>query len=181
MAMTGETNMKKFTVGLAVMLTACGAGNGGGTQGGAQGGMASGASSQEPEAQLVLPAPGMAWVIFGTDTVLAEVAGTPEQREQGLMDRDAVPDGTGMLFVFSQSEERSFWMRDTYVALDIAFFDDSNTIAGIKQMEALDETLTDSDIATALVLEVRQGWFAEQGIAVGATAEVVFGPGLTVR
>lgn len=186
MAMTGETNMKKFTVGLAVMLTACGAGNGGGVQGGAQGGAAgaaagAAAASETASQQLVLPAPGMAWVIFGTDTVLAEVAGTPEQREKGLMDRDAVPDGTGMLFVFSQSEERSFWMRDTYVALDIAFFDDSNTIAGIKQMEALDETLTDSDIATALVLEVRQGWFADQGIAVGTTAEVVFGPGLTVR
>lgn len=186
MAMTGETNMKKFTVGLAVMLTACGAGNGGGAQSGAAGagaGAAAGvaAASETASQQLVLPAPGMAWVIFGTDTVLAEVAGTPEQREKGLMDRDAVPDGTGMLFVFSQSEERSFWMRDTYVALDIAFFDDSNTISGIKQMEALDETLTDSDIATALVLEVRQGWFADQGIAVGATAEVVFGPGLTVR
>ena len=181
--------MKKFTVGLAVMLTACGAGNGGGAQSGAAGaaagagaGAAAGAAASETASQqLVLPAPGMAWVIFGTDTVLAEVAGTPEQREKGLMDRDAVPDGTGMLFVFSQSEERSFWMRDTYVALDIAFFDDSNTIAGIKQMEALDETLTDSDIATALVLEVRQGWFADRGIAVGATAEVVFGPGLTVR
>lgn len=166
---------------------ACGAGNGGGAQSGAAnaaagtGAAGGAAASQSASQQLVLPAPGMAWVIFGTDTVLAEVAGTPEQREKGLMDRGAVPDGTGMLFVFSQSEERSFWMRDTHVALDIAFFDDANTIAGIKQMEALDETLTDSDIATALVLEVRQGWFAEQGIEVGATAEVVFGPGLTVR
>ena len=161
----------------------CGAGNGGGTQGGAAGAGAAGgaAGAEAAAAQLVLPAPGMAWVIFGTDTVLAEVAGTPELREKGLMDRGEVPDGTGMLFVFTRSEERSFWMRDTHVPLDIAFFDDTNTIAGIKQMEALDETLTDSDIATALVLEVRQGWFAEQGIAVGATAEVVFGPGLTVR
>lgn len=175
-------------LGAVAGTVACGAGNGGGAQsgaagaaGGAAGAAGGAAASASTQQQLVLPAPGMAWVIFGTDTVLAEVAGTPEQREKGLMDRDAVPDGTGMLFVFSQSEERSFWMRDTHVALDIAFFDDTNTIAGIKQMEALDETLTDSDIATALVLEVRQGWFADQGIAVGATAEVVFGPGLTVR
>ena len=129
----------------------------------------------------MLPAPGRAWVIFGADTVVAEIASTPEQREQGLMDRSAVPDGTGMLFVFNRSEERSFWMKDTHVALDIAFFDDANTIVGIKQMEPLDETLTDSDVATALVLEVRKGWFAENGIGEGATAEVVFGPGLTVR
>ena len=200
-------NRRRVRAGLVVLgavavagAVACGAGNGGGAAGtGAAGGAAAGAgaaaggaaagaaagagaaASESASQQLVLPAPGMAWVIFGTDTVLAEVAGTPEQREKGLMDRDAVPDGTGMLFVFTRSEERSFWMRDTHVALDIAFFDDSNTIAGIKQMEALDETLTDSDIATALVLEVRRGWFADQGIGVGATAEVVFGPGLTVR
>ena len=164
------------------MHSGAGRETGAGRRAAAGAGAAAGATASESAPQeLVLPAPGMAWVIFGTDTVLAEVAGTPELREKGLMDRGAVPDGTGMLFVFTRSEERSFWMRDTHVPLDIAFFDDTNTIAGIKQMEALDETLTDSDIATALVLEVRQGWFAEQGIAVGATAEVVFGPGLTVR
>lgn len=185
-------NRRRVAAGLVAIAmlavaggAACGAGNGGGPQAGsaaATGSAAAGAARSENAAQqLVLPAPGKAWVIFGTDTVVAEVASTPEQREKGLMDRSAVPDGTGMLFVFNQSEERSFWMKDTHVALDIAFFDDTNTIAGIKQMEALDETLTDSDIATALVLEVRRGWFAEHGIGEGATAEVVFGPGLTVR
>ena len=50
------------------------------------------------------PALGKAWVVFGTDTVLAEVASLPEQRERGLMNRDSVPDGTGMLFVFPNHE-----------------------------------------------------------------------------
>ena len=128
-----------------------------------------------------LPAAGTAWVVFGADTVVAEVASLPAQREAGLMNRDAVPDGTGMLFVFPDSEYRSFWMKDTRVPLDIAFFDDRYRIAGIKQMQAMDESLTDSDAPTALVLEVRQGWFAERGIARGAEATVVFGPGLEVR
>ena len=179
-------NRRRVAAGLATIAalavagaSACGAGNGGGPQAGAA---SAGSTPQEPDSrQLVLPAPGRAWVIFGADTVVAEVASTPEQREKGLMDRDAVPDGTGMLFVFNRSEERSLWMKDTHVALDVAFFDDANTIAVIKQMEPLDESLTDSDIATALLLEVRKGWFAEHGIGVGATAEVVFGPGLTVR
>ncbi len=183
-------NRRRLAAGLPaiVMLavtgaSACGAGNGTGAQAGsASAGAPAGSASQEPDSrQLVLPAPGRAWVIFGADTVVAEIASTPEQREQGLMDRSAVPDGTGMLFVFNQSEERSLWMKDTHVALDVAFFDDANTIVGIKQMEPLDETLTDSDVATALVLEVRKGWFAENGIGEGATAEVIFGPGLTVR
>ncbi len=167
----------------AVPLAACGSGNGGGS---ATGGVAENGGRPATEGEtgtpaLRLPPAGRAWVIFGTDTVLAEVAGTPAARERGLMDRDAVPDGTGMLFIFPRSEERSFWMRNTFVPLDIAFFDDSNRIAGIKRMEALDETLTDSEIATALVLEVRQGWFAEKEIGIGATAQVVVGPGLEVR
>lgn len=184
-------NRRRVAAGLAAIImlavtvaSGCGAGNGTGAQAGAgsAGAASAGSAAQEPDSrQLVLPAPGRAWVIFGADTVVAEIASTPEQREKGLMDRSAVPDGTGMLFVFNQSEERSFWMKDTHVALDVAFFDDANTIVGIKQMEPLDETLTDSDVATALVLEVRKGWFAENGIGEGATAEVVFGPGLTVR
>ena len=157
---------------LAVVVAACGGGNGGGAGG-------------EPvaAAQEVVPrpAPGEAWVIFGTDTILAEVASLPEQRAQGLMHRDSVPDGTGMLFVFPTTEERSFWMKDTPVSLDIAFFDEAYRIVAIKQMEALSEELTDSEAPTAFALEVRTGWFAEQGIEVGATAKVVFGPGMTVR
>ncbi len=166
-----------------VALAGCGSGNGGrsATGGvGENGGSAPAAAGSERSARQ-LPAAGRAWVIFGADTVVAEIASTPDAREKGLMDRDAVPDGTGMLFIFPRSEERSFWMRNTYVPLDIAFFDESNRIAGIRQMEALDETLTDSEVATALVLEVRQGWFAEKGIEVGATAQVVVGPGLEVR
>ncbi len=128
-----------------------------------------------------LPNPGTAWVIFGTDTVVAEVAGTPEQRERGLMGRVDLPDGTGMLFVFPRSAERYLWMKDTHIPLSVAFFDDSYRIGAIKHMEPLDETLVDSEIATALLIEVRQGWFAENGIEVGAEAVVVFGPGLTVR
>ena len=128
-----------------------------------------------------LPAPGQAWVVFGTDTVVAEVASLPAQREKGLMNREAVPDGTGMLFVFPTSEHRSFWMKDTRVALDVAFFDDRWRVVGIKRMEPMDETLVDSDAPTALALEVRQGWFADRGIAVGAEATVVFGPGMVVR
>ena len=130
---------------------------------------------------LRLPAPGTAWVVFGADTVVAEVASRPEQRERGLMERDTVPDGAGMLFLFPRSEERYLWMKDTHVPLDAAFFDESGRIAVIKPLEPLDETLVDSEIATAMVLEVPRGWFAEHGIAVGAVAEVVHGPGLTVR
>jgi hypothetical protein len=158
-------------------VAACGSGNGGSLRGEVE------APPNGPSGGQVLqlPNPGMAWVIFGADTVVAEVASVPGQREKGLMDRDAVPDGTGMLFVFPRSAERYLWMKDTHVPLSVAIFDDGNRVGVIKHMEPLDETLVDSEISTSLLLEVRQGWFAENGIEVGSTAEVIFGPGLTVR
>jgi uncharacterized membrane protein (UPF0127 family) len=121
------------------------------------------------------PPAGHAWVIFGADTVLAEVASTADERAEGLMYRDEVPDGTGMLFVFPDNQVRSFWMANTYVPLDLAYMDPSFRVVDIVQMEPL---VTDSYASRAPAmygLEVRQRWFAEQGIAVGAQAEIVFG------
>ena len=121
------------------------------------------------------PAPGRAWVIFGADTVVAEVARTPEQRAEGLMYRQELPDGTGMLFVFEENAVRSFWMQNTYVALDIAFLDPGLTVVDIQQMAPMTTDNHHSTAPAMFALEVRQGWFAERGIAVGARAQVVFG------
>ncbi len=164
-------------VGLVTLAAACRAGGGGAGEADDPGLEAAAPRGREA----AKPTPGSAWVIFGNDTVLAEVASLPDQRQRGLMGRDSVPDGTGMLFVFPTTEERSFWMKDTYVALDVAFLDETYAIIAIKQMEPLDETLTGSDAPTAFALEVRKGWLSEHGIEVGATANVVFGPGMAVR
>lgn len=122
-----------------------------------------------------LPPRGMAWVIFDTDTVLAEVAATPEAREQGLMFRTEVPDGTGMIFVFEDMAPRSFWMRNTFVPLDIAFMDMDHRIVDIQQMEPETDELTESAAPAMFALEVRAGWFEEMGIAEGDRARLVFG------
>lgn len=121
------------------------------------------------------PQRGMAWVVIGQDTVLAEVADTPERREQGLMFRTELPDGEGMFFVFDQEETLSFWMRDTFIALDIAFLDETMEIVDIQAMEPEDEEMTESAAPARFALEVRQGWFEEQGIEVGDQVRVVFG------
>lgn len=122
-----------------------------------------------------LPPAGYAWVIFGADTVLAEVAATADERAEGLMYRDEVPDGTGMLFVFQDSRPRAFWMANTYVALDIAYMDPSYRVVDIVAMEPLVTDSYPSDAPAMFGLEVRQGWFAERGIGIGAQAEIVFG------
>ena len=177
--MRGTEGWTRWLAGaLAALAASCGAGGGAGVGGVGGSGVEAAAAGDPGGAR---PAPGMAWIIFGTDTVLAEVASLPEQRNRGLMNRDSVPDGTGMLFVFPTAEERLFWMKDTDLALDLAFFDEDHTVVSIKPMEPLDETLTGSDAPTALALEVGRGWFSAHGVEVGARAVVVFGPGLTVR
>ncbi len=121
------------------------------------------------------PPAGYAWVIFGADTVTAEIASTAEERSAGLMYREEVPDGTGMLFVFQDSQIRSFWMANTYVALDIAYMDTAYRIVDIVAMEPLDTGSYPSSQPAMFALEVRQGWFVEHGIAVGDQAQIVFG------
>jgi uncharacterized membrane protein (UPF0127 family) len=122
------------------------------------------------------PARNEAWVIFGADTVRAEIARTPAERARGLMERDTLPPGTGMLFVFPDQDVRSFWMGNTYVALDIAFLDADLRIVDIQAMEPLTTASHISKAPAMFALEVPQGWFAEQGIEVGARAQIVFGP-----
>lgn len=122
-----------------------------------------------------MPPAGHAWVIFGADTVVAEVAATADERAEGLMYRDEVPDGTGMLFVFQDSRPRSFWMANTYVPLDIAYMDPSYRVVDIIAMEPLVTDSYPSSASAMFGLEVRQGWFGEQDVTIGAQAEVIFG------
>jgi len=122
-----------------------------------------------------LPPAGHAWVIFGADTVVAEVASTADERAEGLMYREQVPDGTGMLFVFRDNQVRSFWMANTYVALDIAYMDPSFRVVDIIAMEPLVTESYPSAAPSMYGLEVRQGWYAEQDVRVGSQAQIVFG------
>ncbi len=157
-------------IGLSV--AACGSGNGS-TPGSA--------ADETPQAdtpavaQEAAPAPGKAWVIFGSDTVDAEVARTADERAKGLMYRDTVPPGTGMLFVFDQLGPQSFWMANTYVPLAIAFMDASYTVVDIQQMEPLTTDSHESGAPALFALEVPAGWFAAHGIEVGTRATVEFG------
>lgn len=165
---------------ITVALTACAPPGSGADEGtkaapsaSAQGGISAAAANPQER----FPPPGEAWVIFGSDTVQAELARTPDERQQGLMYRQTLDSGRGMLFVFSDSQTRGFWMANTFIPLDIAYLDENLRIVDIQAMEPETTDPYDSAKPAMFALEVPQGWFAEKGIGVGAEAKVVFGPG----
>jgi len=133
-------------------------------------------TAANPATAVEVPTAATALVVFGSDTVRAEVANTAETRSRGLMYRDEIPDGTGMLFVFDREAERSFWMQNTYVALDVAFIDANFRIVDIQQMEPESTDIHDGARPAMFALEVRQGWFAERGITVGNRCQFIFLP-----
>lgn len=123
------------------------------------------------------PPRATATVVFGQDTIRAEVARTQEERSRGLMYREDLPEDAGMLFIFPDNSVRGFWMQNTYLPLDIAFMDPSFRIVDIQQMEPM---TTDQHLGRApftYALEVNQGWFEAHGIRVGDVAQVTFDPG----
>lgn len=101
-----------------------------------------------------------------------EIAQTDDARERGLMFRENLPQDQGMLFVFPAAEIQSFWMRNTFIPLDIAFISSDGVIVDIQQMKPVDESVLYTSSAPALyALEVNAGWFERHGIAIGATVK----------
>ncbi len=70
-------------------------------------------------------------------TMVVEVADTPEERQQGLMERSVVE--RGMVFVFEEDAPLSFWMKNTLVPLDIAYFASNGTWVSSARMEPCTE------------------------------------------
>lgn len=101
----------------------------------------------------------------------AYVARTPEQRAQGLMYRVELAPNEGMLFVCDECAVQRFWMKDTPVALSIAFLEDDGAIVHIGDMQPQSLESHTCEHPVRYVLEVAQGWFAERGIGPGHKVE----------
>jgi len=103
--------------------------------------------------------------------LMAEIAATPEDRATGLMHRFSLRPDHGMLFVFERPEPQSFWMKNTYIPLSIAFIGADGRILNIDDMAPQTETPHGSKGPAMFALEMRRGWFAERGIRAGDRVE----------
>lgn len=97
-----------------------------------------------------------------------ELARTPQEMTKGLMGREELKEGTGMLFLFPDYASRNFWMKDTLIPLDIIFIRIDGTIGHIHPMaRPLDTTQIRSYGPVKAVLEINGGVTEELGIKVG--------------
>lgn len=99
------------------------------------------------------------------------VARNAQDRSLGLMYRTRMEDHEGMLFVCDAPEVQRFWMKDTPLALSIAFIEEDGTICKVADMEPHSLESQCSDTPVRFILEVRQGWFARHGVGAGTRIE----------
>lgn len=108
---------------------------------------------------------------LGGQRLEVELADSAEARKKGLMYRERLADGTGMLFVFEEPDILSFWMKNTLIPLSIAFFDEDRTLLNIEDMVPVQkgEKLTSFKSASLAryALEVPLGWFRKHKIVPG--------------
>ena len=96
-----------------------------------------------------------------------EIPVTPTEFKLGLMFRESLDEDCGMLFVFSESSEKSFHMNHTQIPLDIAFINASGIVESIKELQPLNPVPVYSDAEVLYALEVNRGWFTENNVNVG--------------
>jgi uncharacterized protein len=106
--------------------------------------------------------------------VRVEVADDLTEQAKGLMDRTTLGENRGMLFVYPEERELSFWMKNTLIPLSIAFIDSERRIIDIQDMKPLDDEPPSyvSAEPAQYALEVNQGFFERRGVKVGDRVEL---------
>ena len=123
-----------------------------------------------------------AWVEVGGERYSVEIADDEAERARGLMFRDRMEAGHGMLFIHEQQGPQAYWMKNTRIPLDILYFDDDRTLVS-QQRDVPPCTLGNrcpsyaSDAPARYVLELNAGEAARLQLQDGAT--ITFGPGIT--
>ena len=108
-------------------------------------------------------------ITIGKNVIIAELATTNKQKNDGLSGRKGLEEGTGMLFEFDTPSIEGFWMKDMLFSLDIIWADSSGIIVTIFQnlSPATYPNVFKPTVAARYVLELPAGYAAAHSIAVG--------------
>ncbi|MEM7809322.1 MAG: DUF192 domain-containing protein [Planctomycetota bacterium] len=112
-------------------------------------------------------------VVIGDRTYTLMVADDPDERAIGLMHRREMADNEGMIFLFKETTLRNFYMKDTYVPLDVLFLDEEGRLINVDEGRPLDDRPTiRSDAPTRTVIELRRGQADAAGIQTGDAIDI---------
>jgi uncharacterized membrane protein (UPF0127 family) len=104
----------------------------------------------------------------GPRVFTVEIAADMKSQERGLMFRRQMDPDAGMLFVFNPPQLVSFWMKNTFIPLDLMFVRSDGTISTIAANAApLSETSIPSAEPVRAVIEINGGRAQALGIAPG--------------
>jgi hypothetical protein len=104
----------------------------------------------------------------GVHSFSVEVVSDDASREKGLMYRRFMPEDRGMLFDFGQQAPVAFWMKNTYIPLDMIFISRQGVVKNVvANAEPFSERLIPSAGPVYGVLEVNGGVAARIGLKVG--------------
>jgi len=103
--------------------------------------------------------------------IRAEIANTEESRRRRLMFRDRLGENSGMVFSYPESGVNAMWMKNTPIALSVAFIDRNGRILNIENMDPYSEQAHASAGEAAYALEMNRGWFRKRGVIPGDRVE----------
>lgn len=113
------------------------------------------------------PVPLTVQTADGERSFIIEVADDQNERSAGLMFRETMDDDHGMLFVFPDSRQVSFWMRNTPMPLDLIFIEQGGRIRDILPGEPFSDAPIGPREPVRFVLELKRGTADEAGISNG--------------
>ena len=101
-------------------------------------------------------------VQVGEKSYLVHISYTQQEKNQGLQQTSKLDDNEGMLFVYDEPQDVSFWMKNTTIPLDIIFINEDEEVISVKQGTPMsEEPITESGVQ--YVLEVNQNSGIKEG------------------
>lgn len=108
-----------------------------------------------------------------------EIADEDHEHQRGLMFRQSLEANSGMLFLFPSAQPRTFWMKNTFIPLDIGFFDSQRRLINFESMDPVRSESEEpkrnylSKGPAQFVIELKSGWFRRHQVKKGDAFEFV--------
>jgi uncharacterized membrane protein (UPF0127 family) len=125
------------------------------------------ATSDLPVGAVRFETPRGPWV------VRVEIANTEQSRTRGLMFRRDLPQDRGMVFLFPTTEEHTFWMRNTLIALDLIFLAEDRSVVGVVTAAPLNDLPRSVHKPSRYVVEVSAGEASAHAVGPGTHAAFI--------